>query len=99
MDDDDAKYYNEQIRHFEENSNDMTNLLKQQIYVKSSLGAINNTLTGMEYNEEKVKKGLFQIRNYILSVTADNRNTLSFLSAKITVENHIVRANEAANML
>jgi hypothetical protein len=59
MDDEDASYYNEQIKHFEENSNDMTNLLKQQLYVvKSSPGALNDTLTDMKYNEEKLKKGL-----------------------------------------
>ena len=31
MDDEDAQYYNEQIRHFEENSESMTNLMKQQL--------------------------------------------------------------------
>jgi hypothetical protein len=51
MDNDDAKYYNEQIRHFEENSDDITKLLKQQlVVVKSTLGAISDTLTDMEYN-------------------------------------------------
>jgi hypothetical protein len=44
MDDDDAKYYNEHTRLFEENSDSMTNLLKQQLYVVKSLGAINETL-------------------------------------------------------
>jgi hypothetical protein len=52
----DAKYYNEQIEHFEENSDDITKLMKQPLFVvKSSLVAINNTLTDMEYNEEKVE--------------------------------------------
>jgi hypothetical protein len=42
LDDDDAKFYNEQIRHFEENSDSLTNLLKQQlIVVKSTLGTVN----------------------------------------------------------
>jgi hypothetical protein len=41
MDNDDAQYYNQQIRHFKENSDSLTNLLKQQLYVvKSLLGAI-----------------------------------------------------------
>ena len=45
MDEDDAKYYNEQIKFFEQNSEDMNTLLKQQLsVVRSSLGAINNTL-------------------------------------------------------
>jgi hypothetical protein len=44
MDENDADYYNEQIKLFEQNSEDMTTLLKQQLcVVKSSLGAVNNT--------------------------------------------------------
>jgi hypothetical protein len=49
MDDEVDTSYSEQIRHFEENSNEMTKLLSQQLYaVKSSLGTMNNTLTDME---------------------------------------------------
>jgi tetrahydromethanopterin S-methyltransferase subunit F len=37
----------------EQNSEDMTSLMKQQLsVVKSSLGAINNTLSDVEYNEK-----------------------------------------------
>jgi hypothetical protein len=62
MNDDDAQYYNEQIKHFEQNSDRMTHLLRQQLcVVKSSLGAINETLSDMEYNEAKVRKGLIQL--------------------------------------
>jgi hypothetical protein len=65
MDDEDARYYNEQNKHFEENSDDMTKLLKHQVFVvKFSLGIVNNTLTDMEYNQEKVMKGLMQMKNY-----------------------------------
>lgn len=40
MDSQDAEYYNGKVRHFEENSDDTTALLRQQIYaVKSTLGA------------------------------------------------------------
>lgn len=53
----DAKYYNEQIKHFEENIYDFTKLLRQHLLVvKSSLGAINNAIMDMKYNKEKVKK-------------------------------------------
>jgi hypothetical protein len=41
--------YNEQIKHFEENSHDITKLLKQLFVVRPSLGAINTTITDMEY--------------------------------------------------
>ena len=58
MDDDDAKFYNEQIKLYEQNSEDMDTLLKQQLsVVKSSLGAVNNTLTDVEYNESLLKEG------------------------------------------
>jgi hypothetical protein len=33
LDSDDADYYNEQIKHFEENSEDMTSLMKQQLSI------------------------------------------------------------------
>jgi hypothetical protein len=100
LDTEEANYYNEQIKHFEENSNDITKLLKQQLFVvKSSLGAINNTLTDMEYNEEKVKTGLTQIKNYLESVTSENREKLNLLTAKVTVESHIAKVREATNTL
>jgi dethiobiotin synthetase len=42
---------------------DMTKLLKQQlVIVRSTLGTINSTLIDMEYNQEKVKNGLVQIK-------------------------------------
>jgi hypothetical protein len=70
MDNDDAEYYNGQIRQFEENTEDITKLLKQQLFVvKALLGSINNTLNDMEYNEERVKTGLLQLQNYLESLT------------------------------
>jgi hypothetical protein len=76
MDDDDAKYYNEQIRRFEESSDSMTNLLKQQLYVvKSSLGIINETRSDMEYNEAKVREGSIQVKNYLVSLVSKTRCT------------------------
>jgi hypothetical protein len=52
MDEVDANYYNEQIKLFEQNSESMNTLLKQQLsVVRSSLGAFNNTLADAEYNE------------------------------------------------
>jgi hypothetical protein len=96
MDDEDATYYSERIRHFEENSNDMTKLLRQQLFVvKSSLGAVNNTLTDIEYNQEKVKKGMKQIKNYLDSFTAESRQKVNMVAAKILVESHIARVSEA----
>jgi hypothetical protein len=56
MDEDDARYYNEQIKLFEQNSEDTNTLLKQQLSVmKSSLGAVNSSLIDVEYNENVLK--------------------------------------------
>jgi predicted Zn-dependent protease len=66
MDDDNAQYYNEQIKHFEQNSESMTDLLKQQLYVvKSSLGAINDSLSGIVYYEAKMREGLLQVNTLL----------------------------------
>jgi uncharacterized protein YlzI (FlbEa/FlbD family) len=52
MDDED----NEQIKHFEENLNNTTKLLKQQVFVvKTSLETVNNMLTYRVYSR-KIEK-------------------------------------------
>jgi hypothetical protein len=100
MNDEDAQYYNEQIRHFEENSESMTHLMKQQLtVVKSSLGAINETLSDLEYNEAKVKEGLMQVKAYVESVVSAGTRVTNTLLAKITVESHIARVTETLNTL
>ena len=58
LDNDDANYYNEQIKLFEQNSQDIHKLLKQRLsIVRSSLGAVNNILADVEYNENLIKEG------------------------------------------
>jgi hypothetical protein len=100
MDNEDAEYYNGQIRHFEENADSMTNLMKQQLsVVKSTLGAINETLSDMEYNESVVRSGLRQIKIYMDSVMSNTTSATRALDAKITVEGHIARVYEALNNL
>jgi len=54
-----AKYYNEQNKLFEQNSEDMNTLLKQQLSaVRLSLGAPNNTLANVQYNGNVLKEFL-----------------------------------------
>jgi hypothetical protein len=66
MDEGDARYYDEQIKFFERNAEDTTTLMKQQLYVvKSTLGAINNTLTDVEYNECLLLEGVRNITDYV----------------------------------
>ena len=49
--DDDAQYYHDQIDHLEQGSTTLTELVKQQLIVKSTLGTFNETLTDVDYNE------------------------------------------------
>jgi hypothetical protein len=100
MDDDDAKYYNEQIKLFEQNSGDMTALMKQQLLVvKSSLGAINNTLTDVAYNEKLLKDGIHKVTDYLNTLKSESDAKMNLVSAKIEVEGHILRVNSAISTL
>jgi hypothetical protein len=66
MDEDDAKYCNERIQLFEQNSEDKITLLKQQLYVvRPSLGAVNHTLADAEYNESLFKEGIYRVSGYM----------------------------------
>jgi len=66
MDEDNAKYYDEQIKLFEQNSEDMNTLLKKQLsVVRSSLGDVINTLADVEYNENLFKEGLSKVTKYM----------------------------------
>jgi len=63
MDDDCAKYYDERTIFFEQNSEDMVALLKQQLNViKSSFGAVNNILTDVEFNGMSIREGTSKIK-------------------------------------
>jgi hypothetical protein len=56
LDENDAEYYDENIRQFERNSEDTTELLKQQVYViKSTLRALNISLADVAYNDKLVR--------------------------------------------
>jgi hypothetical protein len=66
LDENDADCYEQQIRHFERNSEDTTELLKQQVYVmRFTLGALNDTLADMQINGKLVKQGLEDIQTYL----------------------------------
>jgi hypothetical protein len=100
MDDSDAKYYNEQIKLFEQGSEDLTALMKQQLsVVKSSLGAVNNTLSDVEYNEELLKQGMSKVTKYIETLKSEEEAKINLVSAKVEVEGHILRVNGAVSTL
>jgi hypothetical protein len=96
LDADDADYYNAQIKHFEEEADDMTNMLKQQLsIIKASLGTVNNTMSDMEYNNQVIKEGLNKVKGYIEKFSSDTETQLNLLDVKIKVEGHIAHINHA----
>jgi hypothetical protein len=100
LDENDADYYDEQIRSFERNSEDTTHLLKQQVYViNSTLGALNDTLADMEHNDKLVKKGLFDIQTYLDTLSSETARKLSIFEAKFMIQKHITRVNNALTIL
>jgi hypothetical protein len=72
LDENDAEYYDEQIRNFERNSKDTTELLKQQVYViKSTLGTLNLTLADVAHNDKLVRQGLVEIQTCLDSLSSE----------------------------
>jgi hypothetical protein len=98
MDEDDARYYNEQIKLFEQNSGDTNSLLKEQLSVmKSSLGAVNSTLVDVEYNENLMKVGISNITRYMDTLRSETSASFNMVSAKIEIEGHILKVTSAMN--
>ena len=100
LDENDAEYYDEQIRKFEANSDDTTELLKQQVCVlKTTLGAFNETLGDVEHNDKLMRKGLSDIQNYLDTLTSETTSKLSIFEAKFMIEKHITQVNNALTTL
>jgi hypothetical protein len=97
MDDDDAQFYHDHIEHLEQGSTTLTQLLKKQlIVVKSTLGSVNATLIDVEYNEHKMREGLVALQSHVATFGTQVENATHLLSLKVTLEDHIVRALDAA---
>jgi len=60
--------------------------------VTSALGAVNETLSDMAYNENKVRDRLKQLLPLVDSVVSQYGNATNLLSVQIILENHIARA-------
>jgi hypothetical protein len=100
LDADDADYYNEQINHFEKNSEDLTNLMKQQLsIVKASLGTFNETISDLEYNSQVTQKGLIRLKSYMEQFVGNTESRLNSLDTKITAEGHIAQVNNALSAM
>ena len=100
LDENDADCYDEQIRNIERNSEDTTDLLKQQVYViKSNSGALNYTLADMEYNDKLVRKGLSNIQTYLDTLSSETARKFDIFEAKFMIEKHITQVNNALTIL
>jgi hypothetical protein len=62
------------------------------------LGAVNNTLVGVEYNESLLKEGINRVTKYMNTFKSEI-NEKNLFSAKIVKEGHILRVNNALNTL
>jgi hypothetical protein len=100
LDENDAEYYDEQIRKFEVNSDDTTDLLKQQVCVlKTTLGAFNDTLRDVTNNDKLMRKALTDIQNYLSRLALETTRELGLFEAKFTIEKHITQVNNALTTL
>jgi hypothetical protein len=100
LDENDTEYYDEQIRKFERNSDDTTDLLKQQVCViKTTLRTFNDTLADIEHNDKLVRKGLSDIQTYLDTLSSETARKLSNFEAKFMIEKHITQVNNAITIL
>ena len=100
LDENDAEYYDEQIRKFEANSDDTTELLRQQVCVlKTTLGAFNGTLRDVEHNDRLMRKGLSDIQKYLDTLSLEAAHKLSIFEAKFMIEKYITQVNNALTIL
>jgi hypothetical protein len=100
LDADDANYYNEQIKHLEESSEDLTNLMKQQLsIVKASLGTFNETISDLEYNSQVTKNGLIKLKSYMERILTNTESQLNLVDLKITAEDHIPQVNSTLSAM
>ena len=96
MDVDDAKYYNEQIENFEQNSHSMSKLIKDQVtIVRATLGTINDTVADMTYNSKLVSEGLIKLKDAVNEIKKDQASNFQYWNEKMTMEGHIVRIGDA----
>jgi hypothetical protein len=74
--------------------------LSQQVCViKTTLGAFNDTLPEIVHNDKLVQKGLFDIKTYLDSISAETARTHSIFEAKFLIEKHITQVNNALTVL
>jgi hypothetical protein len=63
------------------------------------LGAVNNTLADVEYNENLLKEGVSKVTEYKNTLKLETKEKMNLFSAKIEIEGHIVGVNSAMSTL
>jgi len=78
----------------------MNDLLKQQVnIIKSTLGAINDTLADIVHSVKLVRKGLSHIHTYLDTLSSETALKLDIFEAKFMIEEHIKQFNIALTIL
>jgi hypothetical protein len=96
LDENDADYNDEYIRRFGRKSDNTTDLLKQQVYlIKSTLGALNDTLPDVQDDGKMVRKGLPDIQTYMNPVSSETARKLDIFLARLMRDKHITQVNNA----
>ena len=54
--------------------------------IKSSLGALNNTLADIEHNVKLVRKGLSDIQTYLDTLSSETSRQLDIFETKFMIE-------------
>jgi Fic family protein len=78
---------------------DLTALLKQLNVVKSSVGTVNNILTDIEFNEKSITEGNMDLQDYKQELEGESRKKRDTFNAKVEIEGHILRVNNAMNAI
>ena len=100
IDDDEAQFYHNQIQRLEQGTATLTELVKRQlIIVKSTLCTFHETLTGIVYNEKKMREGLNKLQTYVATFGSQVENATCLLSLKITIEHHTAKALDASHAI
>ena len=67
--------------------------------LKTTLGALNETLGDVEHNDKLMRKGLSDIQIYLDTLTSETTSKLSIFEAKFMIEKHITQVNNALTTL
>lgn len=90
MDEDDARYYNDQIEKSKKNEAVLLQLVKQQTsIVKSTVHVVNSTIGDIIHNEKLLKMSLDKVNEHINHTTDTLIQALDFYELQNDIEEHV----------